>query len=129
MRSFWTGLFIGLITLPPFLAVLAGWYMLAVPGRSYRGPLPRPTPKERYLASRLKAHVLAIAGSPHNVQYDEELEAAAQYIERELQNIGYAIGRQEFSVGGSNVRNIEVVRKPPGKAATATRGRCALRFL
>jgi hypothetical protein len=120
MRSFWMGLLAGLILLPPFLVILVGWYMLAVPGRSYRGPLPLPTPKEQDLASRLKAHVLAIASSPHNVQHDEQLEAAAQYIERELRNLGYAIGRQEFSVDGSNVRNIEVLRDPRRKVATAT---------
>jgi hypothetical protein len=120
MRGFWAGLIIGLIVLPPILIILCGWYMLAVPGRSYRGPLPASTPKERDLASRLRAHVTAIASTPHNVQHDEELEAAAQYIERELQNIGYSVDRQEFSVGGTNVRNIEVLRAPRDNAATAT---------
>ena len=72
------------------------------------------------MASRLRAHVMAIASAPHNVQHDEELEAAAQYIERELQNIGYSIGRQEFSVDGSNVRNIEALRDPRGNAPTTT---------
>jgi hypothetical protein len=63
---------------------------------------------------------MAIASAPHSVQHEEELEAAAQYIERELQNIGYSIGRQEFSVDGSNIRNIEALRDPRGTAATAT---------
>jgi Zn-dependent M28 family amino/carboxypeptidase len=63
---------------------------------------------------------MAIARSPHNVQHDEELQAAAQYIERELKNIGYSIGRQEFSVDGSNVRNIEALRDPRDNAPTAT---------
>jgi len=120
MRSFWAALVLGLIVLPPSLVILCGWYMLAVPGRSYRGPLPAPTPNERDLASRLRAHVMAIASAPHNVQHDEELEAAARYIERELQNIGYSIGRQEFSVDGSTVRNIEAVRDARGNAVTAT---------
>src|SRR5215472_3984121 len=120
MRGFWLGLVIGLVVLPPTLIILCGWYMLAVPGRSHRGPLPAPTPKERDLASRLRAHVTAIASAAHNVQHDEELEAAAQYIERELQNIGYSIRRQEFSVDGSNVRNIEVVRDARRSAVTAT---------
>src|SRR5262249_34763279 len=47
-------------------------------------------------------------------------EAAGRYIERELQNIGYSIGRQEFMVDGSNVRNIEAVRDARGNTATAT---------
>jgi Zn-dependent M28 family amino/carboxypeptidase len=63
---------------------------------------------------------MAIASVPHNVRYAEELEAAAQYIERQLQNIGYSIGRQEYSVDGTNVRNIEAVRDAPGHAAAAT---------
>src|SRR5262245_17540223 len=120
MRSFWLGLIIGLIVLPPTLIVLCGWYMLAVPGRSYKGPLPAPTPKQQDLASRLRAHVIAIASTPHNVQHDEELEAAAQYIERELQNFGYSVDRQEFTVDGANVRNIEVLRGARDNAATAT---------
>ena len=120
MRSFWLGLVIGLVVLPPTLIILCGWYMLAVPGRSHRGPLPAPTPKERDLASRLRAHVLVIASAPHNVRHDAELEAAALYIEGELQKIGYSVGRQEFSVDGTNVRNIEAVRDARGHAATAT---------
>lgn len=120
MRGIWLGLIVGLIVLPTALIVLCGWYMLAVPGRSHRGPLPAPTPKERDLAARLRAHVMAIASVPHNVRYAEELEAAAQYIERQLQNIGYSIGRQEYSVDGTNVRNIEAVRDAPGHAAAAT---------
>jgi len=64
--------------------------------------------------------VIAIASVPHNVQHDTELEAAAQYIERELQNIGYFIGRQEFSVHGAKVRNIEAIRDPRGQAETVT---------
>jgi len=120
MRGFWVGLIFGLIVLPATLAVLCGWYMLFVPGRGHRGPLPPPTAKERDLASRLRAHVMAIASAPHNVQHHRELEAAAQYIERELENIGYSISRQEYPVDGSVVRNIEVLRDPRGNAATAT---------
>src|SRR5262249_8121383 len=122
MRSFWLGLVIGLVVLPPTLIILCGWYMLAVPGPSHRGPLPAPTPKERDLASRLRAHVLVIASAPHNVRHDAELEAAALYIEGELQKIGYSVGRQEFSVDGTNVRNIEAVRDARDPTATLVIG-------
>ena len=122
MRGFWFGLVIGLVVLPPTLIIACGWYMLAVPGRSYKGPLPAPTPKERDLASRLRAHVLAIASAPHNVQHNQELEAAALYIEGELQKIGYSVGRQEFSVDGNNVRNIEAVRDVRDPTATLVVG-------
>jgi len=122
MRGFWLGLVIGLVVLPPTLIIACGWYMLAVPGRSYKGPLPAPTPEERDLASRLRAHVLAIASAPHNVQHNQELEAAALYIEGELQKIGYSVGRQEFSVDGNNVRNIEAVRDVRDPTATLVVG-------
>ena len=119
MRGFWT-LISGLVALPALLVILSGWYMLAVPGRSYRGPLPAPTAKERELAARLRKHVMAIAGAPHNVRNFAALEAAAQYIERELQTIGYSVGRQEYSSDGRNVRNIEAVRSPRLHAEAAT---------
>ena len=119
MRGFWT-LISGLVALPALLVILSGWYMLAVPGRSYRGPLPAPTAKERELAARLRKHVMAIAGAPHNVRNFAALEAAAQYIERELQSIGYFVGRQEYSTDGRNVRNIEALRSPRLHAEAAT---------
>jgi hypothetical protein len=119
MRGLWT-LISGLIALPAVLLVLGGWYMLAVPGRSYRGPLPATTAKERELAARLREHVMAIAVAPHNVRNFAALEAAAQYIEGELQTIGYSVDRQEYSTDGRNVRNIEAIRSPRVHADAAT---------
>jgi Zn-dependent M28 family amino/carboxypeptidase len=56
--------------------------------------------------------VTAIASSPHNVQHYEALEDVAQYIEHTLQQLGYVIDRQVFSVEGNTVRNIEATREP-----------------
>jgi hypothetical protein len=120
MRALWTVLTVGLIVVPLALVAVSGWYMLAVPGRSHRGPLPAPTPKEQDLAARLREHVTAIASTPHNVRHSEELEAAARYIEGELRNNGYSVARQEFSVDGTTVCNIETTIDPRGNAPTAT---------
>ncbi|MGE0630146.1 MAG: M28 family peptidase [Hyphomicrobiaceae bacterium] len=89
-----------------------GWYMLAVPGRSWSGPAPPLTDDERDLAGRLERHVRAIASEPHNTRHPAALEAAANYIEREVASFGYRVGRQEFNVDGINVRNIDATLEP-----------------
>jgi Zn-dependent M28 family amino/carboxypeptidase len=113
---------VGLLALPIVLVVLYGRYLLVVPGHSYDGPLAAPTTQERALAERLKAHVATIAKAPHNIQYPEALEAAARYIERELERMGYAINRQEFTVNGVKVRNIEAVLEPATPGPTLVLG-------
>ena len=118
---FWTGSIVALIVLPLALIGLGAWYMLSVPGRAHHGPLPPATTEVRDLAGRLRAHVTAIASVPHNVQHDEALEEAARHIERSLQDLGYAIELQPFTVDGSTVRNIEATREARvGNAAIST---------
>ena len=87
---------------------LAGalWFMLHVPGRPYRGPLPPLTAEESDLAGRLRRHVEAIASSPHNIRHYSELERAAAYIEDTLKNLGYEMSAQSYAVDGRMVRNI-----------------------
>jgi len=94
------------------LIASAAWYGLSVPGHRHAGPLPPATAEEHDLALRLAAHVVAIASVPHNVKHYSELEQAAQYIERTLQELAYAIDRQVFSVAGRAVRNIEAKLDP-----------------
>jgi hypothetical protein len=99
------------------LAGATAWYMLGLPGHSYSGaPLPATAP-ENELASRLQRHVTAIASEPHNIAHPEALEAAAAYIEAELTSLGYTPQAQVFEADGQEVRNIEVVREPPGADA------------
>jgi hypothetical protein len=74
------------------------WYVVAMPGESYRGEL-QFTAEETGLAGRLRAHVEALAAESRNV----DLERPAGYIERELG----ASRPQEFQSGGRRVRNIE----------------------
>src|SRR2546430_2799712 len=81
------------------LAVTAALcYMIAMPGRSYRGALEF-TAEEHELAKGLRAHVEALAAAPRNT----DLERPARYIARELG----AVSEQEFASGGPPGRNIE----------------------
>ncbi len=82
------------------------WYMVAMPGRSWSGPPPPPADDARRLAERLRAHVGTIGAREHNVWALAELEAAADYIERELASAGYAVRREEFRSDIAPVRNV-----------------------
>ena len=82
------------------------WYMVVVPGRSWSGPMPPLTPEEQRLAGRLRVHVQTIGAREHNVWALAELEAAADYIERELASAGYAVRREEFRSDIAPVRNV-----------------------
>ena len=71
-----------------------------MPGRSYSGAI-QITDDERWLAERLRSHVLALASRERNT----DLEAPARYIE---QAFGSGATSQAFSSGGRTVRNIEL---------------------
>ncbi|GKS75526.1 M28 family peptidase [Acidovorax sp. SUPP950] len=94
--------------------------MTTMPGSSHRGPLPAMSAQERELSGRLRRHVTAIASTEHNRRHYEALEAASAYIESELAGSGFVVRREEFSVAGKVVRNLEVtIPSPsaPGRSA------------
>ncbi|MBN8810879.1 MULTISPECIES: M28 family peptidase [unclassified Sphingomonas] len=97
------------------LPVAVLMWMTAVPGTSWRGALPPPTPEERDLEGRLHGHVVAIAGKPHNVGHPEAYAAAAAYIERTLAGQGHAVLRQPFDDG--HAVNLEAVIEPASPGA------------
>ncbi|MGH6616720.1 M28 family peptidase [Sphingomonas sp.] len=97
------------IFLLPVAVVL---WMTAVPGISHTGTLPPLTADQAVMAARLRAHVEAIASTPHNIEHAEELEQSAAYIEGVLSTLGYKVERQRFRADGQIVRNIEVVIEP-----------------
>ena len=84
------------------------WYMVKVPGASYRGALKPLTGEEQLVAANLRRHIAAIAIHEHNVFHFAELEASAQYIEKTLAGLGYAVAAQRYMVQAKEVRNIEV---------------------
>jgi len=84
------------------------WYMTAMPGESYSGPLKPLTGDETRLAKNLRRHVIAIASREHNQFRFAELEASARYIERTFEGYGYRVQAHRIEVPAGEVRNIEV---------------------
>jgi hypothetical protein len=91
------------------LLAALGWYMIAVPGESFRGELPLLSREEDSLRQRLATHVSAIGATEHNLRRPRALEAAAKYLEAELGGMGHSVHSQEFESGEGKVRNLEVV--------------------
>lgn len=86
------------------LAVLIGvglalswWYMIRMPGTSYRGPLPALTSDEARLAERLARDVQVLAGDigVRNRFRPGAYERAAQHIEARLREAGLEPQRQD----------------------------------
>jgi hypothetical protein len=104
------------------IAALAGaalWFCTAMPGASWRDPLPAATAEESELAQRLRQHVEAVARHEHNLDQPEALEQAARYIEATLRGYGYTVQPQEYVVDGHTVRNLEAVAAVPAVADAA----------
>lgn len=83
------------------------FYMVYMPGTSYSGPI-NLNGKEKELSKRLHQHVLVLAGiiGERNLVRSAALERSAQYIEKQLGNMGYTVKLQMYSVGTRKVRNI-----------------------
>ncbi|MCP4679575.1 MAG: M28 family peptidase [Deltaproteobacteria bacterium] len=106
--------------------------MVTMPGKSYKGTPPPATLKDKIpgkstlpssaaedksLSDRLRGHVEHLAGKigERNIsQAYKELEAAADYVEKYLRELGYEVTLQSFEVDGKTVRNIEAMKR--GKA-------------
>jgi len=100
------------------LATLGGCFMMAMPGKSHKGPLPQPTNEERLLAERLKAQVTTLAGTigERNTTRYDQLQQSAAYIGEQLRGMGYEIRKEPYLADGKQVMNIEAqlkgVRQP-----------------
>ena len=101
-----------------FLLLLAFVYstMIRMPGKSFSGPLPDLTDRQRTLAETLRRDLQTLAGEigDRNVFKPQKLEKAARFIERRLESAGYAPQRQKFTVGPRTCANIEA--EIPGAA-------------
>jgi Zn-dependent M28 family amino/carboxypeptidase len=88
------------------LAALAAllYYMIAMPGKSHAGPLPRLTDQERALAERLRRHVEVLANKERNA----DLDTPARYIAAAFAAYGLSPVSQHFPSGGRTVSNVEV---------------------
>lgn len=114
---------IALIALAGLVCALAALvrYSIVFPRQPFTGALPALADMERATAARLKAHLVAIASRPRNIDHYPALEAAAVYIETRLRRVGLSPLRQTYDVRGRSVWNIEVVLEPPpGSRAAPT---------
>jgi Zn-dependent M28 family amino/carboxypeptidase len=90
--------------------------MIRMPGTSWSGALPPPTPRHAETAARLKRDVEKLAGEigERNLYKATRLAMAAEYIESRFKEAGYSPARQEFETRMGPCRNIEVAL--PGTA-------------
>lgn len=103
------------------LGVLAyGAFATWMPGTSFQGDRPPPTPAERELESRLRAHVDALATiiGPRNVDRDGSLPRAREYLEgvlRSWTSTGAHLSLEDLEPAGAGAQNIvfEVTGKGP----------------
>jgi hypothetical protein len=87
--------------------LIALWYAIVFPRQPFQGPLSPLDADQRTTQSRLLAHLEAVARRPRNLDHYVELEAAANYIERCLYELGYDVKTQNYDVAGRPVRNLE----------------------
>jgi Zn-dependent M28 family amino/carboxypeptidase len=82
----------------------------AMPGKSFSGPLPAVTPEQTALADQLKRHITALAQNilHRDMQHPNNLEKAAQYIEKQWKDAGFAPQRQTYDVNGQKASNLEI---------------------
>ena len=112
-----------------FWALLLGglaffvWWCVAMPGQSYRGPLPPAAEETRQLSAALEKHVRYLSekiGERHHYTYrfqkegTGELEQAADWIEGELRQSGLAVERQSYSLGNPPEKFCNLVAERKG---------------
>jgi hypothetical protein len=106
-RIYWRGFFLRWTII---VALLLGFiaFMVAMPGKSYRGPLPPLSSAEAEMSGNLKSHVSALAGriGPRNMIQYIALQEAGHYIEGSLKLLGYQVGSQEYAIEGRTARNL-----------------------
>jgi len=92
------------------LLVFGGCTMIYMPGESFRGDPPPLTAEQEALRTRLKGHVVKLAGEIGNRQVAEPgtLAQARRYITGQFSGMGYAPKAREYEAGGATVANLEV---------------------
>ncbi len=90
---------------------MAGWNVIRMPGRSYRGPLPSADDELRQLAAQLRRHVTHLAeeiGERNVLRRPRELARSAEHIEADLAGAGHEVKRHEYEASGTACCNLEV---------------------
>ena len=81
-----------------------------MPGESYLGPLPKLTAEQVKVRDFLKSDLARLAGviGERNVRQPENYAAAALFIEKSLQEMGFQVAHQEFHAGRHLCANLSV---------------------
>ena len=106
-RARWTVRIVVLFVLVG-LPVLGGCYMIRMPGRSHRGPLPPLSDEQSALRDELRRDLehLSVTIGERNVFRHEQLQESADWIEASLADAGLATSRQAYRVVGTEVENV-----------------------
>ncbi len=92
-----------------FLTVVAGGvWILVMPGRSQRGPLPPLTAAEAEIEAFLRKHVTTLAGDigERNTLRYPALQRAEGYIADRFEKLGFQVREQPYLADGKRVANI-----------------------
>ena len=89
-----------------------------MPGQNFTGPLPPLTVNQNLLSFALEKHVrtLAVDIGERNVANPDALEKSVAYITKALQNFGYTVTEQKYTVMHTTVKNI-IAELPGGSHA------------
>ncbi len=108
-RKFWTRG--ALVRLGILAAALTGtgWYMIGMPGESFRGPLPALDGNGTKLAGDLRRWVVRLAGEigERNLDRYPKIQEAADFIEAELSASGLRVERQAFTARNRTCHNLQ----------------------
>jgi hypothetical protein len=99
-----------IVVYPGLVACVAALvaFCTAMPGVSFRGPLPVATEAEKKLADELRADVVALAGAgERNTRTAGSLARSAAFVEGALTAAGYGVVRLPYSADGQEVANLE----------------------
>jgi Zn-dependent M28 family amino/carboxypeptidase len=85
--------------------------MTDMPGKSWYGVLPPLTTEQARLADHLRKHITVLSEEigERNLWRDGTLDATADYIEKTLRAMDYAVSSQAYTVQGTSVRNLEAM--------------------
>jgi hypothetical protein len=95
------------------LGVGAWWWMIRMPGQSFRGQLPPLSSEEQALSAELRRDVteLAVTIGERNTRRPEGLDLAASFVDRELAKAGYDVQSTTLQAGGVACRSFAAERR------------------
>ncbi len=108
-RKFWTRGALVRLGLVAAVFIGTGWYMIGMPGKSFRGPLPALDGNGAKLAADLRRWVVRLAEEigERNLDRYPKLQEAADFIEAELTASGLRVDRQAFTARKRICENLQ----------------------